>query len=364
MKSENFNVLNDLTSLQLLMVKACLAKTKDERECIVRLWEKQVVMDELDASCFRLLPLFYHGNEQFGITTKHDKRLKVVYKYWWLKNQHLSNQLEVIYQTFAGAGIDCIVVNGASLKTYYDLGELRPIATFNLLIRHSDLDNALKIIDAQCFKIVNEFAVYFDKRRDIFQYFNHAIPCINTKNDSQLDLHWRIGSQCSLAFTDDLWHHLDDYTPVPNAKKPQVAYEIFMVLIHAVGFPKRDDLNWIIDVAMLNNVATGSDWQKARRLAVVEKKVDLFDYQCLVLIGLGVDVPNPADFKKPLGAIRTNAANRKELGYKKIAYYRFHNHKLFVDSMFPHANGFVKAFQFGKSIYYKYVLRKNGYFMK
>jgi len=42
MKSENFNTVDNLTSIQLLMVKACLAKTTDERECILRSWEKQV----------------------------------------------------------------------------------------------------------------------------------------------------------------------------------------------------------------------------------------------------------------------------------------------------------------------------------
>jgi len=364
MKSENFNEVDNLTSIQLLMVKACLAKTKDERECIVRSWEKQVVMDELDFSCFRLLPLFYHGNKQYGITTRHDNRLKIVYKYWWLKNQHLSNQLKVIHQALADAGIDSIVIKGASLKTHYDLGELRPMADFDLLIRPADLDRALEIIDSRSFKITGQFAEYFEKRRDIFLYFNHAIPHIHTQNDSQLDLHCRIGANCSIAFTDDLWHHLDDYAPVLNAKKPQLAYEIFMLVIHAVESKNRDNLNWIIDVAMLNKVATVTYWQEARKLAVAEKKEDLFDYGCSLLISLGMNVHAPEKVKKPIGAIVTSAAERKELGYKKTAQIRFHNCKLFVDSMFPHANGFGKAFQFSKSIYYRYVLRKNGYFMK
>ena len=51
MKSENFNTVDNLTSIQLLMVKACLAKTKDERERIVRSWEKQVVMDDKPGLC-------------------------------------------------------------------------------------------------------------------------------------------------------------------------------------------------------------------------------------------------------------------------------------------------------------------------
>ncbi len=364
MKSETFSTVDNLTSIQLLMVKACLAKTKDEREYLVRLWEKQVVMDELDYGCFRLLPLFYHGNEQYGITTSHDKRLKIVYKYWWLKNQHLSNQLRVIHSAFADVGIESVVIKGASLKTFYELGELRPMADFDLLIHPSDLDRAMKIIHAHDFKIVEKLAQYFDKRRDVFQYFNHAISCVHTKNDSQLDLHWRIGSHCSFSFTKDLWDHLDDYPLIPNARKPQLAYEIFMLVIHAIESKNRDNLNWIIDVAMINKTATGTYWQEARNLAVSEKKEDLFDYGCSLLISLGIEVPNPGEVKMPTGAIRTNEADRKDLGYRKTACYRFHNHRLFVNWMFPHANRFVKAFQLGKSIYYKYILRKNGYFLK
>jgi hypothetical protein len=346
------------------MVTACLAKTKDEREYLVRLWEKQVVMDELDYSCFRLLPLFYHGNEQYGITTSHDKRLKIVYKYWWLKNQHLSNQLNIIHSALADAGIESVVIKGASLKTYYDLGELRPMADFDLLIHPSDLEKAMQIIHALNFKIVDKLAHYFERRRDVFQYFNHAVSCIHTNNDSQLDLHWRIGSHCSLAFTNDLWNHLDDYAPIPNARKPKLAYEIFMLVVHAVESKNRDNLNWIIDVAMINQTATGTYWQEARKLAVAEQKENLFDYGCSLLISLGVDAPDPGKVRKPLGALRTSEADRKGLGFKKTARYRFHNHRLFVNLMFPHANGFVKTFQFGKSIYYKYILRKNGYFLE
>ena len=51
MKSENFNTVDNLTSIQLLMVKACLSKTTDERECILRSWEKQVVMDDKPGLC-------------------------------------------------------------------------------------------------------------------------------------------------------------------------------------------------------------------------------------------------------------------------------------------------------------------------
>ena len=51
MKSETFKTLDNLTSIQLLMVKACLAKTKDERERMVRSWEKQVVMDDKPGLC-------------------------------------------------------------------------------------------------------------------------------------------------------------------------------------------------------------------------------------------------------------------------------------------------------------------------
>ena len=95
-----------------------------------------------------------------------------------------------------------------------------------------------------------------------------------------------------------------------------MAYEIFMLVIRAVESKNRDNLNWIIDAAMINNVATGTYWQEARKLAVAEKKENLFDYGCSLLISLDIDVPDPEKVKKPLGAIRTNAADRKNWATK------------------------------------------------
>ncbi|WP_192579335.1 nucleotidyltransferase family protein [Dyadobacter aurulentus] len=328
------------------------------------MWEQQVVMDELDYSCFRLIPLFYRGNSECGIATVHDKRLKIVYKYWWLKNQHLSNQLNVIHRTFSAAGIESVVIKGASLKTYYDLGELRPMADFDLLVRPSDLNRAMKIIHAGNFKVVDKIASYFEKKRNVYQYFNHAVSCIHTNNDTQLDLHWRIGSHCSYSFTSNLWNHLDDYPLIPNAKKPKLAYEICMLLIHAIESENRDNLNWIIDAAMINKVANQAYWKEARQLAVAEKKESLFDYGCSILVSLGIEAPDPGVVMRPLGAMRTGPAERKVLDVKTIARHRFHNHRLFVNSMFPNANRFAKTFEFGKSVYYKYILSKNGYFME
>ena len=95
-----------------------------------------------------------------------------------------------------------------------------------------------------------------------------------------------------------------------------MAYEIFMLVIHAVESKNRDNLNWIIDAAMINNVATGTYWQEARKLAVAEKKENLFDYGCSLLISLDIDVPDPEKVKKPIGAIRTNEADRKNWATK------------------------------------------------
>ena len=49
---------------------------------------------------------------------------------------------------------------------------------------------------------------------------------------------------------------------------------------------------------MINNVAIGTYWQEARKLAVAEKKENLFDYGCSLLISLDIDVPDPEKVKK------------------------------------------------------------------
>lgn len=353
MKLNNFDDVGNLTQAQQFMIRSCLATSGEEREHTVRAWEETVVIDDLDFSSSRLVPVFFHGNQGYGITTRHDNRLKIIYKHWWLRTQHISHQLKIVTNAFFDAGIEVVVIKGASIKTYYERDELRPMADFDLLLQPFNLQKALQVIKALDYLPAQQAEAYLGKHPKLFLDFNHAINCVHQRTDSQLDLHWRVGSGCSAKFSDDLWLHLDNYSPVPYAKRPQPAYELFMLVIHAADSENRDNLNWIIDTAMINQKAGKPFWLEARKLAVAEKKEDLFDYGCAVLVKLGIEAPDPGMVSKPRGIISTTIEDRKHFTSIKLFRTRIGNIIYGIKRLFPHSGPLSKLFYIVKNIYYQ-----------
>ncbi|MGJ7032970.1 nucleotidyltransferase family protein [Niabella hirudinis] len=299
MKSVLSDPVDNLSVAQTLLVRACLAGDKTAREGYVRAWEDAVQIMELDFSSLRLVPYLLHKNQQEGIRCRHDKRLKVIYKYWWLRTQHISNQLQQVHRALLAAGIEAVVIKGASLRQYYERAELRPMADFDLLIRERQLPEAFAALRQLNFTPDILAIRCLEEVPRLSSDFTHAISCTNQSNDTYMDLHWRIGSNCTRRFTDLLWGNLAPCPALPGGKKPFLAFEVFMILIHAGDMGNKDNLNWVIDIAVLNPQMNEWIWQEARQLAVEEKKEDLFDYACKVLLQLGVSAPDPGAVKIP-----------------------------------------------------------------
>jgi hypothetical protein len=359
MKLKSFDGFDNLTQTQQSLIKGCLATTKEERELAVRNWEKQIVIDEIDFSSSRLIPYFFYGNQQHGIISIYDKRMKVIYKHWWLRSQHISHQLQKVHTTFIEAGIGTVVIKGASIKTYYERDELRPMADFDILIPRADLKRALQLLKELDYITDKRIEAYLSiSEKNILLDFNHAITCVHSKNDCQIDLHWRVGSRCSNQFSDNLWLNLENYELLPNAKRPQLAYEVFMIIIHAVDSRNKDNLNWIIDIAVINESRGGSFWQEARRIAVAEKKEDLFDYGCSILIKMGISAPDPGIVKKPKNLVAILPEEGEQVNLIKMTYAKLNNLYGNVDRLFPHSNIANKLYQVVKFVYYYFATRK------
>ena len=127
-------MIDNLTYPIQLMLEACLAGSRETREQAVRLWEEHVIIDDMDFGASRLVPYFFHLNKQDGIETVHDKRLKVIYKHWWLRSHHITHQLKIVHNALSEEGIRLIIYKGAAIKLHYERDELRPMADFDLLI--------------------------------------------------------------------------------------------------------------------------------------------------------------------------------------------------------------------------------------
>lgn len=345
MKSYRSDPIDNLSMAQTLLVHACLATNRADREHYVRAWEDAVQITDLDFSSSRLVPYFLHKNQQDGIACRHDKRLKVIYKHWWLRTQHINHQLNRVHEAFTAAGMEVVVIKGAALKHHYERGELRPMGDFDLLIPREKLHDAMGMLRALDF-IPKAFQVAcFEETPDLLLDFTHAMSWAHSDHETYIDLHWRVGSRCSEPFTAKLWHNLVPYQGIAGGRKPALAFEVVMVLIHAMDSSNKDNLNWMIDMAVLSERLDNQTWKDARQLAVEEKKVDLFDYACSVLLQFGLAVPDPGYIRQP----RRLSAKPMERGgsIQKIRNLPRSVWTLVytVDRLYPHAGFFGKGIQ-------------------
>jgi len=347
-------VKND-TSTSNLILRACLSDSSEKQLSLVKEWERQVVMDDLPYDSMRLVPLFLYKNQLAGIRTKYDNRLKIIYKHWWLKTQHILNQLKKVHSAFRANGIEAIVIKGASIMTYYDRPELRPMADFDLLIQPGEMTRALQILVEMGYVPDKFIASILRKNPSLTTEFEHAIECIHATTGTKLDLHWRVGSFCSSAFTAHLRSNLTNCETIPGATKPQLPYEVFMIIIHSVIYGEKDNPNWIIDISLLN--LKPDDWAKARDLAVGENKQYLFDYGCFILLNNGVPAPQPLRVIKPK-VIKLDFL-KKEYNPNWIKLYaeRLSRFSLYLKYLFPHAGILTKLYYALKRIQFYFVCK-------
>jgi len=343
MKLNGFNTTDSLSKTQLLMIKACIAKSASGHSAAVREWEATVVMNEMDYRCLRLVPFFMHKNKQWGIATLHDKRLKVIYKYWWLKTQHTFNQLKVVNATLLKHGIQPIVIKGASIMSFYVLPELRSMADFDVLIRPAEIKKALEILKTIGYEADKAKEPLLFKHFGLITAFSHSFDFTHSLTGTRLDLHWKFGSLCSKQFNEKLMQNLESYSLLPGALKPSIEYEVFMIIIHAVVNRQMDNLNWIVDIALLNSKENKNFWDKARKLAVLEKKEHLFDYGCYILLQHGVYAPIPGNVNAKVDMLTFTSGVK--LPKMKLYATLFKNLRINIKYRFPNTGFFVKSYQ-------------------
>lgn len=345
MKSYPSNPVDNLSTAQTHLVRACLATNPAARAYYVRKWEETVHILELDFSSSRLVPYFLHQNQHQGITSRYDKRLKVIYKHWWLRTHHINHQLGRVHAAFRAAGINTVVIKGASLKQHYERPELRPMGDFDLLVPKEQLHRAIHTLRELDFIPSPVQLACLHRAPDLLLDFTHAISLAHRSNDTYIDLHWRVGSRCTWAFTNQLWAHLVPYPGSPGAQKPTVAYELFMLLIHAADSSNKDNLNWLIDVAVLHPQLTTAVWKAARQLAMAESKTDLFDYACCILLQFGVAAPNPGPVplprRVPVNLVKTGGIIQRIQQLPRKIRFLFTT----VNRLYPHASTPAKGYQ-------------------
>lgn len=357
-KSNNSDMTSDLTPTQQLLIKACLASSETEQQRWVSEWEEKVVINDLEYTSSRLIPYFLHQNQRAGITTRHDKRLKIIYKHWWLRTQHINDQLNKVLAALTTANIGYIVIKGATTRSYYEPYELRTMADFDILVRPEDLQKVLSLLGETGYIPNRQAKARLQHAPRLMMDFMHAIECAHQLLDTRVDVHWRVGSYSSAAFTKKLWAHVDPYELFPGAQKPRLPYEVFIILLHASMNGSRDNLNWIIDMSILNTISGKSFWEEVRQLFIDEKKEDMFDYACSVLLEYGVYAPSPAKPVAPPVLTLITDQDRQKMSLLTLLRTKLANFHFKISQVYPHAGPAVRLYQYIRRIRFYFVLER------
>jgi hypothetical protein len=282
----NISPLDDLT------VRFCLAEDKSLAGDLLERWNEDIDIDTMSFGIMRLVPLIHHQITRFGLSSPHGKRLKVIYKFWWVAYQHRSNQLQKIHTLLSDHGIPMMIIKGAGLIDYYENPIHRPMADIDVLVPTKNHSKALDLF-------LNNFWVleYPERHKRCLLTTKleldapHGVALLNTITGTKLDLHRRIGSNTSNQVSDWVWSTAVPAVSLPGLNKPAIHLELLMIVVHAVMASFNDNLNWLVDLAHMQKQLTEEDWDRALKAAVAEKKADIFLFGCHLALQYGISIP-------------------------------------------------------------------------
>jgi hypothetical protein len=300
-----------IAPLEDLTVRLCLAEDKPLAGDLLQRWNEDIDIDTMSFGIMRLVPLIHHQITRFGLSSPHEKRLKVIYKFWWVAYQHRGNQLQQVHTLLGDHGIPMMIIKGAGLIDYYENPVHRPMADIDVLVPTTDHSKALDLLLNNLW--VLEYPESYKGNlltTKLGLDAPHGVSLINTITDTKLDLHRRIGSNTSNQVSDWVWSSAVPSVSLPGLNKPAIHLELLMIVVHAVMASFNDNLNWLVDLAHLQKRLTEEDWERALEAAMAERKADIFLFGCHLARQYGISIPTwlpdaeTPNFKIPSGPVR------------------------------------------------------------
>lgn len=259
------------TQEQTLLLKSCLSNDSNAIEFFEQ-WARTTkinfdkaiasplglpqVYDQLDFGSQRLLSLLHYNLTQQGCDHQIIDKLKGYFKYIWLKNQVLQNELHQIANKFSSAEIEMIAFKGISLsKNYYPHFGTRPSIDLDVVIQPNQMESINTVLLDMGWK------PKFEHQR-ISRLNDFLAHAITLKRDKQeLDLHQRF-SQFHLKTEtyQNIWKSSNKDAIGIRYLAP--AHELFCVILHGMKWSQSLNLRWVTDAVYVIKTFKDSDWEE------------------------------------------------------------------------------------------------------
>jgi hypothetical protein len=265
------------TTLDDLALRLCLTKDKEDAQELLTKWDHVVEMDTMSFGVMRLVPLIMDVLARYGLTSLHQKRLKVIYKYWWVAYQHRVYQLRSTMELLAQNQIPAICIKGITLSCHYPKPMLRGMADSDILVPQKLHKKALVLLCQNGWRWeFPDSKKGYAVRRALMLDYEHGVQLIHNSTGSKLDLHSRIGNHSSNKVTQLVWEKsqsIQGRDGLITAELP-LYMQLYLVATHAVMSNYTDNLNWIIDINYIMQKFTPREWEQTLELAKNEKTLD------------------------------------------------------------------------------------------
>ena len=178
---------NFLNKRNLTLLRAAMGRGEAARDAYLQ-WRETTVLDQIDYTTHRALPLLYATAKRFGLVDADTPRIRGIAKHIWLSNMLRLRLLSETLQALEGANIQALVLKGGALFARNpEIAAQRMSEDYDIQIYPHDATRALKLlIDAG-------LETYLDVERLAPSDFIaiHAAPMSKHGFKGEIDLHWR-----------------------------------------------------------------------------------------------------------------------------------------------------------------------------
>lgn len=251
---------------QLLVLHAALDPPEPARHAWES-WRAAVDFDDIDHGSLRLLPLVYRNLGAEAFDREVAGRLKGMYRLAWTRNQVLFRRAADAIGHLSGAGIETMVLKGASLSllTYENAG-VRPMDDVDVLVPFGRRGDAVETMRAAGWRPEKEDA-------ESWARVHHSMGIAGPEGGS-LDLHWF--SLWQPARDEPLWRSAValELSGVQTLA-PCAADQLLLACVHGTPWSPLPPFRWIADATtVIRSAGDGLDWDRVvseaerRRLTV------------------------------------------------------------------------------------------------
>lgn len=280
------------TTEQLALLQACLLDDARALDAW-RQWRTTVDVQQLDAGCYRLLPMLWRRLGGWGLDDPDLGTFKGVYRRTWYVNQLAVSRAGALVTSLTGAGIPVMVIKGAALSLrYYEDAGLRPMNDIDVAVPRHQARQAVEVLFDSGWRAGitpltgtqtgdPTVAAGWNGRaraRTAFDecYFSvrHAHGFLGPQG-AEVDLHWALfQGQCDAGSDDAAWEAAGSIPMgAATARVMAPADELLLTLAHAARACPVPTIRWVADaVTLIRRAGPALDWA---RLVAQARRRDL-----------------------------------------------------------------------------------------